>query len=423
MLEDRRRPDHVQVRVLLTRERGRRQILRRRAGADGVGVVLAEPGDGAADRRGDDRQGPASLRPSVGSRRSASRSPPDRPGPTPRQSIELIVDRGRRGDDPPERRRRHAEPRWHAGCPRSVTAPPGWRPCRRRRRPVPGRSPGAPGRSSSCSRLSPHPLPCRRAGGRRDGGSGRLTRRWPGWATRTSSILSTKKVLAASPHPWATLRVAGEGAFVRGGSRALIGGRPLRCPPMCLLVVISGVVPGMPLIVAANRDERRARPAIPMTRLDGAGGLAHPRRARRGRRWHVVGDQRGRCRRRADQSAVARRSRRGQAIRAASCPSPSPAHPTAAAAVEAFGTAIDPGAYNPSWLLVADRHDAFFVDVTATDEVLIEHLQPGVHVLENRDLHEPSPKADRVRELLESSPRRPARGAARASCRRCSPTT
>ena len=40
--------------------------------------------------------------------------------------------------------------------------------------------------------------------------------------------------------------------------------------PMCLLIVISGVVPGMPLIVAANRDERRARPTIPMTRLDDA---------------------------------------------------------------------------------------------------------------------------------------------------------
>src|SRR4029453_10399974 len=76
------------------------------------------------------------------------------------------------------------------------------------------------------------------------------------------------------------------------------------------------------------------------------------------------------------------------------------AHPTAAAAVKAFSTAINPGAYNPSWLLVADRNDAFFVDATATDKVIVEHLHPGVHVLENRTLHEPSPKAERVRELL-----------------------
>ena len=76
-------------------------------------------------------------------------------------------------------------------------------------------------------------------------------------------------------------------------------------------------------------------------------------------------------------------------------------HPTAAAAVDAFGTAIDPSAFNPSWLLVADRHDVFFVDVTGTDQVVVEHLRAGVHVLENRPLHEPSPKVERVRELLD----------------------
>ena len=75
--------------------------------------------------------------------------------------------------------------------------------------------------------------------------------------------------------------------------------------------------------------------------------------------------------------------------------------PTAAVAVEAFGNTIDPGAYNPSWLLVADREDAFFVDVTGTDRVVVEHLPPGVHVLENRNVHEPSPKVGRVRELLD----------------------
>ena len=41
---------------------------------------------------------------------------------------------------------------------------------------------------------------------------------------------------------------------------------------MCLLVVLSGVVPGRPLVVAANRDERRERPTIPMTVLDGGDG-------------------------------------------------------------------------------------------------------------------------------------------------------
>ncbi len=168
---------------------------------------------------------------------------------------------------------------------------------------------------------------------------------------------------------------------------------------MCLLVVISGVVPGLPLIVAANRDERRDRPAISMTRLDEGGGLA----VRGGRdevgggTWlatNEAGVVAGLTNRPLRDGPDAAKRSRGE------LPLALAAHPTAAAAVEAFGTSIDPGAYNPSWLLVADRHDAFFVDVTATDEVVVERLQPGVHVLENRDLHEPSPKADRVRELL-----------------------
>ena len=51
VLEDRRRPHDVQVRVLLAGEGGRRQVLRRRAGSDGVGGLLAEPGERAGDRR------------------------------------------------------------------------------------------------------------------------------------------------------------------------------------------------------------------------------------------------------------------------------------------------------------------------------------------------------------------------------------
>jgi uncharacterized protein with NRDE domain len=170
---------------------------------------------------------------------------------------------------------------------------------------------------------------------------------------------------------------------------------------MCLLIVIHGVVPGMPLIVAANRDERRARPTIPMTRLDGAGGelaILGGRDEVGGGTWlatneaGVVAGLTNRPLR--DGPDTAKRSRGELPLALAR-------HPTAAAAVDAFGTAIDPSAFNPSWLLVADRHDVFFVDVTGTDQVVVEHLRPGVHVLENRTLHEPSPKVERVRELLD----------------------
>jgi uncharacterized protein with NRDE domain len=170
---------------------------------------------------------------------------------------------------------------------------------------------------------------------------------------------------------------------------------------MCLLIVISGVVPGMPLIVAANRDERRARPAIPMTRLDDTDGgptILGGRDEVGGGTWlatnaaGVVAGLTNRPLR--DGPDTAKRSRGELPLALAR-------HPRAAAAVEAFGTAIDPRAYNPSWLLVADRHDAFFVDVTGTDDVPVEHLRPGVHVLENRTLQEASPKVERVRQLLD----------------------
>ena len=51
VLEDRRRPQDVQVGVLLTREGGRRQVLRRRAGSNGVGGLGSEPCERAVDRR------------------------------------------------------------------------------------------------------------------------------------------------------------------------------------------------------------------------------------------------------------------------------------------------------------------------------------------------------------------------------------
>jgi len=58
----------VQIRVLLAREGGRREVLRHRSRSDGVGGLLAEPGEQAGDRRrqiigdGDPFYGPAGFR-------------------------------------------------------------------------------------------------------------------------------------------------------------------------------------------------------------------------------------------------------------------------------------------------------------------------------------------------------------------------
>ena len=113
VLEDRRRPHDVQVRVLLAREGGRRQVLRRRTGSDGVGGLLAEPGERAGDRRrqivgdGDPFEGPADLRAERADRLPVVRL-------QARQPIEPIVDRRRFRHDPLEGVRRHAKASRHA---------------------------------------------------------------------------------------------------------------------------------------------------------------------------------------------------------------------------------------------------------------------------------------------------------------------
>lgn len=171
---------------------------------------------------------------------------------------------------------------------------------------------------------------------------------------------------------------------------------------MCLLVVVSRLVEGLPLIVAANRDERRDRPATAMTRL-ADGGAERPtilggRDEVGGGTWlatNADGVVAGLTNRPMREGPDAAKRSRGE------LPLALAAHRTAADAVDAFGATIAPDDYNPSWLLVADRDDVFFVDVTGGERVGLERLGPGVHVLENRPIGEPSPKADRVRELID----------------------
>ena len=113
VLEDRRRPHDVQVRVLLACEGGRRQVLRRRARSDGVGGSLAEPGERAGDRRrqivrdDDPFEGPSDLRAARANRLPVVRV-------QARQPIQPIVDRRRVLHDSPEGVRRHAEASRHA---------------------------------------------------------------------------------------------------------------------------------------------------------------------------------------------------------------------------------------------------------------------------------------------------------------------
>ena len=67
-----------------------------------------------------------------------------------------------------------------------------------------------------------------------------------------------------------------------------------------------------------------------------------------------------------------------------------------------FVTRFRPADFNPAWLLVGDPTSLYALDMTgaATDEVLVETLDPGIYILENNPLHAASSKADHVRGLL-----------------------
>jgi uncharacterized protein with NRDE domain len=170
---------------------------------------------------------------------------------------------------------------------------------------------------------------------------------------------------------------------------------------VCLLIAITGLVPRFPLVVAANRDEYRSRAATPMTHLGRAGdalAILGGRDEVAGGTWlatNEAGVVAGLTNRPLPDGPDTAKRSRGE------LPLVLARHATAAEAVAAFRREIDPSAYNPAWLLVADRRDLFFVDVTGTVEVGIERRPRGVVVLENRNLHEPSAKVQRVRELLD----------------------
>lgn len=168
---------------------------------------------------------------------------------------------------------------------------------------------------------------------------------------------------------------------------------------MCLLVVLSRVVPGLPLVVAANRDELLARPTTPMTVLrETEPRILGGRDELAGGTWMAVNEHGvmaaltnappGRAGR-----DPAKKSRGELPLRLAM-------HARAADAVDAFRREVHAGDYNPCWILCGDRDSLAYLDLTVPATPHVENLSPGVHVLENRPLHAPSPKADAVRAAL-----------------------
>jgi uncharacterized protein with NRDE domain len=163
---------------------------------------------------------------------------------------------------------------------------------------------------------------------------------------------------------------------------------------------MSGLIPGAPLIVAANRDEFYARPAVVMTTLrDDAPRVLGGRDQVAGGTWLAVNEH-GVVAGLTNQPApggrdLTRRSRGELPLAFAACRS-------AAEAVRQVCAELDPADYNPCWMLVGDRDALFSVGLAGGRRPEVERLPPGVHILENVPLRAPSAKAAQVARLVEA---------------------
>jgi uncharacterized protein with NRDE domain len=177
----------------------------------------------------------------------------------------------------------------------------------------------------------------------------------------------------------------------RSGSWASVGS-------VCLLIALFQVVPGAPLMIAANRDEQLDRPAVVMTVLrEASPRILGGRDELAGGTWLAVNEH-GVVAGLTNQPSAAGRDPRKKSR--GGLPLAFAAHKTAAEAVAAVRAEIDPADYNPCWMLVGDRQSLFSVGIAGGPGPEVEELGPGLHVLENAPLPAPSAKADLVRRLV-----------------------
>ncbi|HEX3796165.1 MAG TPA: NRDE family protein [Acidimicrobiales bacterium] len=167
---------------------------------------------------------------------------------------------------------------------------------------------------------------------------------------------------------------------------------------MCLLVVAWQVVPGTPILIGANRDERLDRPATAMTVLSEReprvlGGRDHAS----GGTWLAVNEHgvfAGLTNQPlGDQKDPSRRTR-------GELPLALTAGRTASEMVDRFLNEHEPADYNGAWLLAGDTESLSFIDFTGVAPATAVPLDPGTYVLENRALGAPSPKVDHVLAML-----------------------
>jgi uncharacterized protein with NRDE domain len=164
---------------------------------------------------------------------------------------------------------------------------------------------------------------------------------------------------------------------------------------MCTLVVIDRVVPGYPIIAAANRDEFYGRPASAPRILAEGPRIIGPRDEMAGGTWIGVGEGglfAGLTNRPDGETRDPSRRSRGEVTLAAL------RGPTVSRALEALG-AIPPKRYQGFHLYCAGPDGAGLV--VYGPESAVVPVAPGLHVITNRGMDlEGDPKTTRIRAHL-----------------------
>jgi uncharacterized protein with NRDE domain len=167
---------------------------------------------------------------------------------------------------------------------------------------------------------------------------------------------------------------------------------------MCTLIVLDRVVPGRPLVVAANRDEFYARPAAPPARIGEAGiPFVAPQDLEAGGTWmglNAKGVFVGLTNRAVQGAKQDRRSRGLLVTGALGCGSAREVAERMSQGEEA--ERVEGGQYNPFHLLAADGQSAWLF-TRREDASECRELAPGVHVVGNRD--EDDPDSSKLRDV------------------------
>ena len=161
---------------------------------------------------------------------------------------------------------------------------------------------------------------------------------------------------------------------------------------MCTLIVLDRLVPGFPVVAAANRDEFYARPASAPQILSETPRIVGPRDEMAGGTWIGVGEGglfAGLTNRPHGEPPDATRRSRGEVTLAAL------RGPTVSKVLESFG-ALPPRSYNGFHLYCAGPDGAGLVVYGPDAE--IAPVSPGLHVITNRGMDlEGDPKTARIR--------------------------